>query len=488
MTIRAKLLLVIPLLVLLADSVAFFLFQSTTVVQGGYDRMMDRLLTYKLTVQSAERSLQAVYGYLLDPGPETRGEIERRREERLRLRESLERTGRPSSLSSATAGFVRLLDKLQEQENAAMSAASSPGEALTRYETAERTLGFIREEGGRLVDLELEFDQPIFRRIQEENERMNRLGAAVIAVQTLLGGALAVWISRSVTGPVDRLVAAAKRVSEGRPQEALPALPANSRDELGILSGAFLQMLADLKASAERDRERLEQSRLVKELELRALQSQIHPHFLFNSLNVLAKLALLEGAEKTSDLIVSLSKMIRYVLRNPDEPVTLREELGHVAAYAAIQRARFGSRIRFETDADEEALSAPIPSLTIQPLVENAFVHGMERLERSGEIRLTVRRDGADAVVEIRDDGAGMDEQTRQALLRMDYETDGAEAEGPRSAGLGTRNVFRRIQLFSGRADAVDIRSEPGRGTTVTVRIPLRKEENRTDVPPVDRG
>ncbi|WP_276354440.1 sensor histidine kinase [Cohnella caldifontis] len=486
MTIRAKLLLVIPLLVLLANAVTFFLFQSTAVIQSSYDRMMERVLSYRQTVQSAERSLDALYGFLLNPLPANHDEVMSGRAELVRFRQELEQGDRPSGLASAAAGFVHLLNTLIEQEDAALAAAGSVADALARYETAEKTAGFIREEGGRLVDLELNFDWPIFRRMREENARMNRLGAALIAVQTLLGAALAFWISRSVTEPVGRLVQAAKRISEGHPQAALPALPTEAKDELGVLSGAFLQMLEDLKASADRDKERLEQRRLVKELELRALQSQIHPHFLFNSLNVLSKLALIEGAEKTSDLIVSMSRLIRYVLRNPEEPVTLREELRHVAEYAAIQQARFGRRIRFETDVDEAALPARIPPLTIQPLVENAFVHGIERMEEGGAIRLTVARDGEDAVVTVADNGAGMDEATRQALLRMDY----AETEEPPdrpSAGLGTRNVFRRLQLFGGRRDAVDIRSEPGKGTAVTVRIPMQKEEERPDVPPADR-
>lgn len=125
---------------------------------------------------------------------------------------------------------------------------------------------------------------------------MNRLGAAVFVINTLLSIVLAVWISRSITVPVGRLVDMAKQMSKGN----LPVDPApiRSSDELGLLSNAFKQMSTDLKTLIEKDKESLEKDRLVKELELQALQSQINPHFLFNSLNVLSKLALLEGAEK----------------------------------------------------------------------------------------------------------------------------------------------------------------------------------------------
>lgn len=496
MTIRAKLLIVIPLLVLAANTVIFFLFQSSTLVQGGYDRMMNRILAYEQSVQSSDQSLQALYNYLLDPGSELQSELARKNDALRRSGESLRRLGQLPSLVPQATGYLNLIDTLAEQERYAAEASATPKEALGRYESAEKTAEFIREEGQRLVDLELEADQPVFRRIQQENERMKRLGVAVIVVQTLLSVGLAFWVSRSVTDPVGRLVRLARHVSKGRPQEELMDTPVPSKDELGMLTGAFLQMIASLHEAAERDKERLERDRFVKELELRALQSQIQPHFLFNSLNVLSKLALLEGAERTSDLIVSMSKLIRYRLRKLDEAVTLRDELGHVMEYAAIQRARFGGRVRFETEIDEAALTARLPALTVQPLVENAFVHGIENVEAGAAIRLAVAREGSDAVIEVSDNGAGMDEATRLALLQLDYEPAAAkteEADPPSepasmSAGLGTRNVFRRLQLFTGRGDAVDIRSAPGQGTTFTIRIPMTPKGELADVPLIDRG
>lgn len=556
MTIRAKLLIVIPLLVLAANTVIFFLFRSSTLVQDGYDRMMNRILAYKQSVQSSDQSVQALYNYLLDPNPTLQDEMERLNNGLRASGDSLRQLGQLPSLAPQAAGYLHLLDTLAEQERQAAAASATPKDALARYESAEKTAGFIREEGQRLVDLELGVDRPIFLRIQQENERMNRLGAAVIAVQTLLGVGLAFWVSRSVTDPVGRLVRLARRVSQGNPREALPnpVAGANAKDELGILTTAFVQMVESLQEAADRDKERLEQDRFVKELELRALQSQIQPHFLFNSLNVLSKLALLEGAERTSDLIVSMSKLIRYRLRKLDEPVSLRDELGHVMEYVALQQARFGSRVRFETKIDDAALSARIPALTVQPLVENAFVHGIESMESGAVIRLAVAMDGEDAVVEVADNGAGMDEATRQALLQLDYEPEAAaKAEQrtserqseqqpeqrysdqlpaqqsdqrpaqqsdqqpqqqserqpqqpkqqhpeirkpesglsrpePASAGLGTRNVFRRLQLFTGRTGAVQIRSAPGQGTSFTIRIPMTPKEEPADVPLIDRG
>ncbi|WP_426454809.1 sensor histidine kinase [Paenibacillus sp. S-38] len=264
----------------------------------------------------------------------------------------------------------------------------------------------------------------------------------------------------------------AKEIAKGNLR---PEPPPPTGDELGILSGAFQAMLADLTVLIGKEKESLEKDRLLKELELQALQSQINPHFLFNTLNVLSKLALLEGAERTSDLIVSMSNLLRYNLGRLDRPVTLRDELQHLQEYVTIQQARFRDRVRFELQTEEEALQAGVPSLTLQPLVENAFLHGIADLEQGAVIRVAIARTPSDAVsVTVADNGAGMSEEVRQSLLRLED-----VPEPKQSTGLGTRNVFKRLALYFGRDDLVTIDSAPGQGTRITLHIPAGKEENK---------
>ncbi|MBE1445542.1 sensor histidine kinase [Paenibacillus sp. OAS669] len=493
MTIRTKLLLFIPLLVLLANAVTFFVFQSEKIVQTSYDRMMHRMLQYKQSAQTAEQTLKSLYGYLLNPEGTDTTELERGQAELAAIREELS-AQLPSSLQpSELTSYVHMLDTLKEQEQASLSSSleHSPSMALSHYEEAESTLGFIREAGQALVDLELSSYQPAYQQLQVENNRLNRLGAAVFIVNTLLGIGLALWISGSITGPVRRLLRMAQRVSKGQLESASEAAPPRSEDELGILSDTFQQMMADLSVLIEKDKESLEKDRLVKELELKALQSQIQPHFLFNTLNVLSKLALIEGAEKTSDLIVSMSNLLRYNLSKLDQPVTLKDELDHLKEYIAIQQARFRDRVRFEMDIDASALSAPIPALTIQPLVENAFLHGIERMEQGAMIRIAVRWDAEGVCLAVEDNGAGMSEDVRQRLLHLEGNVRPAVGEASEQAkkpstGLGTANVFKRLQLLYGRNDLVDIQSKPGEGTRILIRIPDRKESESNDVSSVD--
>lgn len=241
--------------------------------------------------------------------------------------------------------------------------------------------------------------------------------------------------------------------------------------EIRMLSEAFGRMQDDLLQLIEKDKANLEKDRLVKELELKALQNQMNPHFLFNSLNVLAKLALLEGAERTSDLTVSMSNLLRYNLRKLDQPVPLRDEVEQAKEYFTIQQARFRDRIQFVTHIDEAALDVLVPVLTLQPILENVFVHGIEGMEIGAVVTLSIERVPSEVRISIADNGSGMTEETRSALLRMDAEPADSRSGG-QSTGLGTYNVFRRLELYYGRTDLVDIQSEPGGGTTVLIRIP----------------
>ncbi|OAB35956.1 sensor histidine kinase [Paenibacillus glacialis] len=484
MTIRKKLLLFIPLLVLLVNLVTFFLYESGKTVQQSYDIMMERILMYKQSSQSADLNLRLLYRDLIHTEDSNATELEQEQNNLEHVRAILSGISSPSLAPSDMTSYVHMLETLKEQMSAAIAAskAQTPRIAFAHYEDAEQTTGFIRAEAQRLVDSEISFYQPIYREIQQENTRMNYLSSAIFVINTLISIVLAYWISRSITIPVSQLVGMARRISKG--DLHVQPLTTRSDDELGILSGAFEQMTSDLLVFIEKDKANIQQEKLIKELELQALQNQMNPHFLFNTLNVLSRLALLEGAEKTSDLIVSMSNLLRYNLRNLDQPVTLQDELAMVQEYFTIQQARFRDRISFELDIDESTLQVSIPALTLQPILENSFLHGIQGMEQGAIIRLEIGRvpDGG-VLVTLSDNGCGMNEITKQSLLRME-----AGPEKEHSTGLGTKNVFKRLELFYGQQNLVNIHSAPGRGTTITILIPPRKEEEHQHVSDIDRG
>ncbi|MDP1509919.1 sensor histidine kinase [Paenibacillus ottowii] len=481
MTIRKKLLLFIPLLVVFANIIAYFVFQSGKVVQQSYDEMLGRILLIEQTSEAAESNLNLLYAFLLNP----RGDknVQGPTEYQLKqLKGKIQEVSDSTDPSFAEEDYVNLLSTFLEQKQAAVldAKAQEPQSAFEHYIEAEKTVSYIHEEGQRLIDAELAYYRPIIENIRNKNEQMNGLGVALFGMNALMGVLLAIWVSRSITGPVGRLVGLAKRIATGD----LNIEPQPRRDdELGVLADAISQMSADLSILIEKDKQSLEMQRLVKELELLALQNQINPHFLFNTLNVLSKLAILEGAEKTSDLIVSLSNLLRYSLQKLDKPVTLQEELDHISEYVTIQQARFRDRIRFDFHFDASVLQQQIPALTIQPLIENAFLHGVADMENGAMITLTLSRVDQDVQIEISDNGKGMAEETRLSVLRLE-----GGAESSSSTGLGMQNVFRRLQLFYGKEGMVEISSSTGRGTTITIRIPVKQESEQTNVSVVNRG
>ncbi|MEE4562056.1 sensor histidine kinase [Paenibacillus polymyxa] len=481
MTIRTKLLLFIPLLVVFANIIAYFVFQSGKVVQQSYDEMLGRILLIEQTSESTESNLNLLYTYLLNPRDDTgvQGPTEYQLKQ---LKGRIQEVSDSTDPSFAEEDYMNLLATFLEQKQAAVldAKAQDPQSAFEHYIEAEKTVGYIHEEGQRLIDAELAYYRPLIENIRNKNEQMNGLGVALFGMNALMGVLLALWVSRSITGPVGRLVGLAKRIATGD----LNIEPQPRRDdELGVLADAILQMSADLSILIEKDKQSLEMRRLVKELELLALQNQINPHFLFNTLNVLSKLAILEGAEKTSDLIVSLSNLLRYSLQKLDKPVTLQEELDHISEYVTIQQARFRDRIRFDLHFDASVLQQQIPALTIQPFIENAFLHGVADMENGAIITLTLSRAGEDVQIEISDNGKGMTEETRLSVLRLE-----GGAESSSSTGLGMQNVFRRLQLFYEKEGMVEIRSHIGLGTIITIRIPVKKESEQTNVSVVDRG
>ncbi|MGG0811079.1 histidine kinase [Paenibacillus alvei] len=484
MNIRKKLLIFIPALLIMSNGVSFFIFQSGRTVQHSYNVMLERVLMYKQIAGQADNNLRALNIYLLDQSDSARKEYLRERDRLIVLRSKLtEQVSNLPSSGAAVRNYRNLLDTYIEEEAAVLQAREEPSSLryVPLYEELEATAGFIREEGHQLIDEELRFYQPFYRQIFTHTEAMNQWGIGIFILNTLLSIALAYWLSLGITEPIKRLVNVARAISRGNLQSKPPQVVGNN--ELRTLAEAFGRMQADLLQMIEKDKASLEKDRLVKELELKALQNQMNPHFLFNSLNVLAKLALLEGAERTSDLTVSMSNLLRYNLRKLDQPVPLRDEVEQAKEYFTIQQARFRDRIQFVTQIDETALDVLVPVLTLQPILENVFVHGIEGMEAGAVVTLTIEHVLDGVRVSIADNGMGMPEETRNSLLQMDEgATDSRSGGGGQSTGIGTYNVFRRLELYYGRADLVDIYSEPGQGTTVMIRIPnivVQSEKDR---------
>ena len=200
----------------------------------------------------------------------------------------------------------------------------------------------------------------------------------------------------------------------------------------------------------------------LKSKELQVLQEQINPHFLYNSIDLLHWEARKAGNREMEDLIHALSQFYKLSLGHGEEIVTLRHELDHVEAYMYVQNIRFMNRIQLKVDVPEELEQVRIVKMVLQPLVENSIQHGIrEKPEETGTIEIRAERDGEYVTVTLSDDGVGMDEETISRIISSEH------------PGYGVYNVNDRLVLHYGSGAGLQFRSTPGRGTTVTFRIPF---------------
>jgi sensor histidine kinase YesM len=349
-----------------------------------------------------------------------------------------------------------------------------------------RIHGYIDEYLERLFRIQLDRGRVEYQAAVATQERLRH---GTIGGIVLIGAALVLFahlFSRSVTVPLERLVSDAHAIAEGdfgRPAHEIPE-SADLREvalAFNAMSAGIGELINDLRDKQQLERQLHQQEltnaqmeRLLRESQLVALQSQVNPHFLFNTLNSIARTARVESAARSEDLIRGLSKVLRYILRNPRTSVSLREEMRVVDDYLALQRVRFGSRLASGISVDPAAESAQIPPLSLQPLVENAVIYGIEPMEHGGTIRIeayAVSPDvGSPGMVRITvaDDGAGMAPDTVAHLLQDDPDTFGRE-----TTGIGVLNVRARLALFFGAGHSFSIESGQGTGTTITIEVPL---------------
>ena len=227
----------------------------------------------------------------------------------------------------------------------------------------------------------------------------------------------------------------------------------------------LLRVIAEAVPFFEERMRMLDMSHKLKDAELLALQTQINPHFLFNTLSAGMQLALTEDADRTADFLENLSAFMRYVLKPPSRSVWVSDEIECLERYVWLLRLRFGDRYRFEVSADKDVLSVETPALLLQPLVENAVAHGLKDREEGGVVRVTVRKVGSEAILSVEDTGDGM---TCEEIHRVMNEDDNLH-----ECGIGLRNVIRRVTLATGGRGHVELESILGRGTEVRIHLPL---------------
>ena len=267
----------------------------------------------------------------------------------------------------------------------------------------------------------------------------------------------------------------------------VPLFNRDSNDEIGNICKAFDRMIISIReyidtiwekarTEAELKEKEIEMQALYTDAQLRALQNQINPHFLFNTLNTGAQLAMMENADKTCYFIEQVADFFRYNIQQQSRTVSIDEELGLVDNFVYIMKVRFGSRLEFSKEIPEGSFPQKIPSMTLQPLVENCIKHGLKNSK--GIVKLSILVEPKYIIISISDNGEGMKASTRQAVFdalksgttRLSSELLDDSAS---HSGTGLINVFMRLQLQFHRSDIYDITDgENGTGTKFIIKVP----------------
>ena len=285
--------------------------------------------------------------------------------------------------------------------------------------------------------------------------------ACLIAVLTI-GLAMAVMqITTGMLRPIQVLAQAAGRISEG---DLDARADVDSRDEIAVLADRFNDMAGNIQTLVVKVRE---DEQKMRKADLRLLQEQINPHFLYNTLDNIVWL--IEGNEpdEAVEMVVTLSEFFRLVLSKGKEFITIRQEEQHISSYLQIQGKRYHDILDYHIYIDPEIYEYQIPKLTLQPLVENALYHGIKYKRSRGMIEITGTKEGENLYLTVADDGVGMDEDELKKLEK-EISRPCKETE----SGFGLANVNERIRMYFGSEYGMKIWSEKGSGTRITIEIP----------------
>lgn len=276
---------------------------------------------------------------------------------------------------------------------------------------------------------------------------------------------LAYYISNSSTRKIRIL---AQNMCKVRNGDFTTYLDENGNDEISQLTKNFNFMVQEMSKLIH---ERVKEGQKIKSLELKSLQAQINPHFLYNSLDMINWSANMNGITEIETMVQSLSRFYKLGLSKGREVITIKDEIEHVKAFVTIQNLRYENCINFELKIDEDILNYSTLKIILQPIVENSIVHGiLRRKDRRGKICIYGKLSDEKIIISIQDDGEGMSEETVNNIMTSD--------SGDQIHGYGIKNINERIKLHYGDEYGLEYHSELDKGTTVIITIPAIKYEN----------
>ncbi len=306
------------------------------------------------------------------------------------------------------------------------------------------------------------------------NEDMNEFRnyfLVIIAATILILSLLSSFMAVDIIDPINRLVDAMKHMKKDKVHDVVVV---DRKDELGYLSESFNDMSGEIDFLVNQVyKEQLTR----KEAELKTLQAQINPHFLFNTLESINWLARMNEVPEISSMVTALSSLMEAGIGKGGAMVSLREELEFADSYIRIMKGRYGDKLNYQNQVDRSVLAKRVPKLMLQPILENAIYHGIEKSRKEGTVSLLVEKSVDNIVIHITDNGKGMPVERLAQLNDLLSRTDLLNEEEDISVGIGLINVNKRLKLFFGDQYGIRIESVEGQHTTVIIHIPIKEDD-----------
>lgn len=448
-------------------------------------RRMDTVYSSNVDLTELSDSLsdvqEALYAYL---SVKTSDSLENYYKSEQTYRNLLENLGNQIS-SNPTMLLERNIRKMSESYLALAEEAVSAkrGRNVEKYkelyDSSQNLYSYINTYIDELNSQQFRNNSASYQTLREALEYLEISSLVLMTVMMGIGILMLFGITKGMIEPLTNLAETANLVGQGNFNVKMP--PTDSLDEVGIVTRAFNTMVESLEEyiirttrSMEKEQQMMERELLMKnhlkEAQLKYLQSQINPHFLFNSLNAGAQLAMLEDAEKTCIFVEKMADFFRYNVKKGLEDASLEEELAAVENYIYILNVRFAGEIHFTRQADERIMDCRVPSMILQPIVENAVNHGIRNIDWEGCIHLEIMEEEGRIFIRIRDNGKGMSQERIQEVL-SGQAGDGEEQSD--STGVGMNNVISRLELYYNQKNLVEIRSRgENKGTEVILKLP----------------
>ncbi|RIX59634.1 sensor histidine kinase [Paenibacillus nanensis] len=332
---------------------------------------------------------------------------------------------------------------------------ASHGVRMLKIDGSEKVVAFAKSEVTGWMSMAFIPPSELLEPVVQQYMRNLLISIGII---TLLFLTLSVFLSRLITQPFRLMIRAIANTGEGRFETRFEE---KGSYEFKVLMKKFNDMNENIKRLIQ---DNYELQIREKEAEIKALNMQLDPHFMYNTLNMVSLMALEKGEMEVSEVVISLSNMMKYMVKTDTAQVSFRDDLSYLQGYVTIMGKRFEGVFQVEYQIDPEMLDNTVPKFFLQPLVENAFVHGFKQMKSGGILRISCYYEAGVQVYKIEDNGAGMDASQLGNLMTDHHH-------------VGMANVDRRIRILYGDQYGIYIQSVPGQGTTVMVSLPAGREK-----------